>query len=88
MSDNTSERFSDPLDQAAPLADLHNTRGVGPIRSKAAPEQTQNKDGTYPITECTDCGDTLSPARLKTGRIRCVPCVEFEEEANKRAGRR
>lgn len=83
-----AEHLSDPLDVASRNADLHNQRNVAGVRSAAAPEQFPDDEGNYAITECRDCGDELSLARLKTGRTRCVPCVDAEERRNKSMGRR
>lgn len=83
-----AEHLSDPLDVASRNADLHNQRNVAGVRSAAAPEQVPDEDGNYAITECRDCGDELSAARLKTGRTRCVPCVDAEERRNKSMWRR
>jgi len=82
-----AERLTDILDIASRTADMLNQRGVEAKRLAAAPEQVPDDDGNYPITECRECGDDLSLARLKTGRTRCVPCVEREEMLNKMRGR-
>lgn len=79
-----AEKFTDILDAAAHVAEMHNQRSLAEVRARAAPEQVQNPDGSWPITECRTCGDDLTPARLSTGRTRCVPCVEHEEKRNMR----
>lgn len=77
-------RCADPIDAANQIAELHNRQSLGAVRHLATPEQVPDEAGNYPVTECRECGDELSPARLKTGRTRCVPCVEFEEEEMRR----
>ena len=78
-------KFADPLDQASHLAATLNEDGVRDARRKAAPEQEQLPDGTWPTTECVgyageECGDDLPEARLKMGRIRCVRCQQKKEK--------
>lgn len=41
-------RFTDPLDAASHMADLHNRRSEAVVRAKAAPEQVPNPDGSWP----------------------------------------
>ena len=69
-----NEKCADPLDHASKIADQHASDKVKEISRLAAPEQVQNPDGSWPVTECVTCGDDLIPARLAHGFIRCVPC--------------
>lgn len=71
--------FTDPLDQASHLADMHNQRSLEAHRAKAAPEQVQRADGSWPFPECCDCGDEIEPERLQHGRIRCFSCQRLKE---------
>jgi len=83
-----AEHLADIIDRASRTEARLNACSVAHVRGKAAPEQVPDADGCYAITECKSCGESLSLARLKTGRVRCVPCVEAEEEAHRRAGKR
>ena len=69
-----NEKCADPLDHASKIADQHASDKVKEISRLAAPEQVQNPDGSWPVTECVTCGDDRIPARLAHGFIRCVPC--------------
>ena len=69
-----NEKCADTLDHASKIADQHASDKVKEISRLAAPEQVQNPDGSWPVTECVTCGDDLIPARLAHGFIRCVPC--------------
>lgn len=71
-------RFTDPIDKASHLADLHNASNVALARAKAAPEQ----DGT--VTECEDCGEPIEPERIKHLRCRCFSCQSLKEERKRR----
>lgn len=71
-----NEQCADPLDHASKISGQYADDRVKEISRLAAPEQAQNPDGTWPITECVACGDDLIPARLAHGFIRCVPCKE------------
>lgn len=83
------ERFTDPLDAASHLADLHNQASVEKARAKAAPDQVKNADGTWPITHCIepDCDEELGPVRLLMGSVRCMPCQAHKEKMEARRGR-
>lgn len=76
------ERHADPLDSATDIALMENVNRVETARLANKPEQVQNKDGSWPHTECVepDCGDELPPQRLAMGRIRCTPCQTRKEK--------
>lgn len=81
-----SERFPDEapnfteiVDSANYLADLYNSACVAAERAKAAPEQLQLEDGSWPSTECVDCGIDIEPGRLALGRVRCIVCQTNKE---------
>lgn len=77
------EREADFLDQASRTTENHTRDRVSEISRLAAPEQVQNPDGTWPITECVSCGEDLIPQRLAHGFIRCVPCkTRLERKQN------
>lgn len=80
--------FADPLDQASHLADMANEEAVAETRRRAAPEQVQNPDGSWPSPECCDCGEDIEPARLEMGKIRCFACQDALEKRNKQFGGR
>lgn len=81
--EDEEDRCADDLDKASRLADLHNTNNVLVARMKAAPQQVQNPDGTWPVTECA-CGEEIVPQRLAHGYVRCVGCQEAKEKREKR----
>ena len=73
-------KFSDPIDQGKHLADLHNANSVAEHRRRAAPQQVQNKDGTWPVTQCDACNEPIERPRIEAGRIRCYDCQLAKEE--------
>lgn len=77
-----AERHSDPLDQATDLtiALVDAARDENARRLK--PEQEQNADGTWPVTECRDCGEDLGQ-RAALGKVRCTDC-QTETERKRR----
>lgn len=74
----------DVLDRASDLTQELTDSAIAEQRRKARPEQVQNADGSWPVTECVDCDAEIPPGRLALGRIRCVYC----QEAVERRGRR
>lgn len=76
-----NDRSADPLDVANDVAQLLADTGLHNVRNKNRAEQVQNEDGTWPITECVDCGDDMPEGRLKLGRIRCISCQERLEKS-------
>lgn len=73
------EFMADPLDQAAALSQSLSDDGVAAASRLAAPEQVQNSDGSWPITECVSCYGDLGP-RLALGKVRCLRCQEIYEK--------
>lgn len=73
------EIHPDPLDQAAQLSQRLADAGVAEARHRAAPEQVQNADGTWPVTECVECDGELGQ-RMQLGKIRCIYCQERLEK--------
>lgn len=65
---------ADILDQASELTDAINEMAIETVRARAKPEQEPNLDGTWPITECTTCGEDIEPGRLELGKVRCFHC--------------
>lgn len=79
------EREPDVLDQASRLTQTLNDAYVGQARLLNAPQQKQNADGSWPITECVDCDDPIPAGRLALARIRCIHCQEdVEREGRQR----
>lgn len=71
---------ADNLDEAQLLTTLLTDAYVENARAGAKPEQVQNADGTWPVTEC-ECGDAIPEARIRLGKIRCVACqMDLEKE--------
>lgn len=81
-------QFSDPIDQGSHLAALHTEEAIKAHARKAAPQQTRNADGTWPITVCVTCGEDIEEKRLEAGRIRCVSCQTWLEKEEKQSGHR
>lgn len=76
----------DPIDQGCETAEKMNEANVAQARLRAKPDQVQNPDGSWPQTECEDCGDDIPLKRLLAcGSIRCVYCQAALEK--KRSGR-
>lgn len=91
MSDTFPEelvRCPDVIDAANAIVDLHNRHSLAAARARAAPEQRQNADGTYPITECIDCDAGIPDARLAMGRVRCFSCQTIKEQREAQYGHR
>lgn len=71
-------READNLDNAAELTQQVSDDAVALVRRAARPEQVQNADGSWPVTEC-ECGEDIPPERLVMGKIRCVCCQTLLE---------
>lgn len=68
--------MSDVLDQAAELTRRLHEAAITSASQCAAPEQRRRPDGSWPQTDCEDCGDAIEAGRLQLGRIRCFSCQE------------
>lgn len=86
MIEQDNEHYADDLDRAARITDLANQEAVAARRRKAAPEQVQNKDGTWPQPDCEDCDDPIPEARLALGKVRCIACQSLKEKKEKGYG--
>lgn len=83
--------FSDPIDQGAWLAEMHNEASLAKQREKSKPEQhkvlVKQEDGTevldWPIKECVDCDEPIEAGRLELARIRCFSCQQALEDKGK-----
>lgn len=74
---------ADDLDNAAVLTQQLNDAYVASVRRKAAPEQAQNLDGSWPVTEC-ECGEDIPLGRIALGKIRCIDCQQALERSRRR----
>ncbi len=74
------EACADVLDTAANLTLASTATQVAHYSYLAAPEQIQNEDGTWPVTECVSCGDEIEEGRLALGKVRCLRCQELLEK--------
>lgn len=79
---------ADIIDVANETAQAQTDDAIDRYRRLAAPEQARNDDGTWPTTECTDCGEDIEPARLEFGRVRCFACQTALEARGKLYGSR
>lgn len=82
-----SDRCADMIDAASAITETFTRNSEAAARAKAAPQQKQNADGTWPVTEC-ECGVEIVPARLALGRIKCVACQTEQELRERQYGRR
>lgn len=71
---------ADLLDKANEVAQMYADEGLRAVQLKNRPEQIQNEDGTWPITECVECDIDIPAVRLALGRVRCVHCQEEKEK--------
>ena len=74
------EACADILDQASNVTLASTANQIAHLSFLAAPEQVQNKDGTWPVTECVSCGNDIEEGRLELAKIRCKRCQEILEK--------
>ena len=74
------EACADILDQASNVTLASTANQIAHLSYLAAPEQVRNEDGTWPVTECVDCGDDIEEGRLELAKIRCKRCQEILEK--------
>lgn len=77
-------KSADKMDSATRVERMETEGNVRRARGLSKPEQVQNEDGSWPITECVTCEDDIPAARLELGKIRCVICQGKIENAAKR----
>lgn len=75
---------ADDLDRASDLTLIQTGDALDAVRYLARPEQEQLPDGSWPQTECGECGEEIPEARLKLGKVRCIDCQTVRER--RRAG--
>lgn len=74
------ERFQDVIDQGSHLAETERASLEAAQRRRAAPKQVRNADGTWPITECEECGEEIDTKRLEAvGAVTCISCASRTE---------
>ena len=74
------EACADILDQASNVTLASTANQIAHLSHLAAPEQEQNEDGSWPETECIDCGCGIEEGRLNLGKVRCLRCQETLEK--------
>ena len=74
------EACADILDQASNVTLASTANQIAHLSFLAAPEQVRNEDGTWPVTECTSCGNDIEEGRLNLGKVRCLRCQETLEK--------
>ena len=74
------EACADILDQASNVTLASTANQIAHLSHLAAPEQIQNEDGTWPVTECVSCGHDIEEGRLELAKIRCKRCQEILEK--------
>lgn len=80
--------MADEIDRASEREQAHNEAALSDVMWRARPEQAQNPDGTWPQTDCDDCGEGIEPGRLAMGKIRCFGCQTVVEHERKQRGLR
>ena len=78
------EACADILDQASNVTLASTANQIAHLSYLAAPEQERNADGSWPETECVDCGEEIEVGRLELAKVRCFRCQQSLE--NKRRG--
>ena len=74
------EACADILDQASNVTLASTANQIAHLSHLAAPEQVQNEDGTWPVTECISCGCDIELGRLELAKVRCLRCQETLEK--------
>lgn len=77
------EHTPDVLDRASNLTQELTDNAIAEQRRRARPEQVQNADGSWPVTNCVDCEVEIPQARLALGKIRCVDCQGILERVRR-----
>lgn len=83
-----SNRPADILDQADAVTTVLRDAAIAGVRNAMVPQQTKNADGTWPVTECTDCDTPIPDERLAMARIRCTGCEEVHQTRERQYARR
>lgn len=82
-----NNKHADPLDQASENELASTEMYVAQARERNKPEQVKNEDGTWPETECIDCGVEIPKGRLELGKVRCIDCQEIIEKRQRMIGK-
>lgn len=77
----TIERHSDPFDVASDVESRARDGAISAATAKAKPQQVARADGTFPVTDCIECGDEIGAERLKVASRNwyCVHCATVLE---------
>lgn len=67
---------SDCLDSAVELTQIRMDDAIKESSRALRPQQIRNDDGTWPVTDCDECGNEIPEGRLLMGKIRCVYCQD------------
>lgn len=78
-----SDRVADDLDRAAEVTQQLTQDSLERVQRAAAPEQTQNEDGSWPYPDCNLCDEPIPAARLALGKIRCIACQHRWERGDR-----
>lgn len=74
------ERTADENERATLIEEQFTDAAIEAVREKAQPESHPDFDGAH----CVECEESLPPARVALGRIRCMACQEqLEHEARR-----
>ena len=84
---DNNDRLIDPIDIGSHNAEVARQRAEFEQRAKAAPKQVRNEDGTWPTTECEDCGEPIGDTRLAMGYVTCIDCARINEHKEKQYAR-
>ena len=87
MEPMDNDRLIDPIDIGSHNAEVERQRLEAEHRLRAAPKQVRNPDGSWPITECTECGEPIGAGRLKLGLITCIECARLIEHKGRQYAR-
>lgn len=69
-------READDLDAAAELTQMRTDDAIKDAVFRNRPQQVRNDDGTWPVTDCDECGNEIPEGRLAMAKIRCVYCQD------------
>lgn len=82
IDDEESFDATDPLDVAGRVERMEREYNISKAR-RNKPEQEQNPDGSWPVTECVECEVELPQLRIEMGRVRCVDCQTLKEKTGR-----
>lgn len=76
-----AENHSDNLDRASELEEQFRSGRIRETQALVKQKQQPLADGTYEITDCTECGDEIGEGRLKAApnNLICIHCATLAE---------